>query len=300
MFTIERPLVLFDCETTGPEPTVDRIVELGFMQIKPDGSIKEYVTLINPTIPIPREASHGNGTTYTGHGITDEIVQGCRVCRRPKGFCPVEIPGEDDLPPGGHHFRPWPTFAQLSVSLLIGFTDCDFGGFNIKRFDLPLIMTEFGRCGHQWSYANAKLVDGFRLWQLGEARTLSDASEYFLGRKAEGAHSALDDVRTSWEVIQAQLAKFTQLPQDLAKLHELQYPINPDAIDPDGKIIWRDGVATMNFGKNWKGKPLSQIPRRDLQWIVNTAKDISEPVKAIIRDALAGKMPQPRLPMMEA
>lgn len=297
LFPLTRPLLLFDTETTGPEPLVDRIVELGFIQIKPDGSVKEYGTFINPTIPIPREASHGNGKQYPGHGITDAIVQGCRVCGMEQENPQHLVGCPDDC--GAHDFRPWPTFAQIATNLLLGFNDCDFAGFNLKRFDLPLMMTEFGRCGHSWSYANAKIVDGFRLWQLGEARTLSDAAEYFLGRRPDGAHRAIDDCKTTLEVLEAQLVKFAdKLPRDINALHELSYPVNPDAIDPEGKIVWRDGVATMNFGKNWKGKSLASMSRRDLQWIVSPAcQGANQEVKRICENALAGKMPAPRLPL---
>ncbi len=264
---LERPLLIFDTETTGPEPATDRIVEIGFLRIMPDGTTKEWGSFINPGMPIPKEATYGNGTdTYPGHGITDDMVKDA------------------------------PFFHQLADNFLIGFTNTDFGGFNVKRFDLPLMAAEFARNGKVWSFDDALILDGFRLWQLGEGRSLSDAVEAFLRRKHEGAHRAIDDVKATVEVLVAQLVRFQQLPRTMAGLHEKCWPKDPNALDPDGKIVWKDGVATMAFGKNWKGKPLKEMARKDLSWIASPAcSGANAVVKQICRDAMAGKFPQPML-----
>lgn len=264
---IFRPLVVFDTESTGPNPAVDRICEIGFIWLKPDGSTKEWQSFVNPTIPIPDEAAHGNPERgYTGHGITDDMVKDA------------------------------PTFKDLAPHLLKGFTaNTDYAGFNIKGYDLPLMQAEFQRAGYTWTFQDAHIIDGYRIWQLGEARNLGAAVERFLKRKHEGAHRALDDVRASLDVIVAQLLEFSQLPRDAHALHELSYPVDPNAIDPEGKIIWKNGVATMNFGKKWKDRPLSQIPRRDLEWIAGPDTTFSPEVKRICRDAAMGRLPQPPL-----
>lgn len=295
LLPLERPLICLDLETTGPNPREDRIVELGFILLKPDGTTKEWQSFVNPGISIPSEATYGNPEKgFDGHGITDEMVQGCSLCRQAKGNCPEEQP--NDLPPGGHFFRPWPSFRQLAESLLRGFKDCDYGGYNVKNYDLPLLQAEFQRAGHSWSYADARILDGFRLWQVGRRRTLSDAVEEFLGEQHDGAHRALDDVRASLRVIAAQLQKFPALPRDLTKLHELQWPRDPNALTPDGKIVWRKDsngwTAVMNFGKNWTGKRLDLMTRRDLEWIVSPAcQGASAEVKRVCQNARDGKFP---------
>lgn len=286
---LDRPIIYFDTETTGPNPTTDRVVELGFIQIKPDGEVKEYQTYVNPLMPIPHEASHGNGTDYPGHGVTNAIVEGCRTCG---------LPADDHALAGATcpAFRPWPTFADLAPSLLKGFTDCDYGGYNIKSFDLPLFQAEFQRTGHIWTYANARIVDGYRLWQIGEARSLTDAAERFLGRKHEGAHKALDDVQVSLAVVIAQLILWEHLPRNVQDLHTAAYPVDKNALDPDNKILWKGGQAVMNFGKKWKDVPLTRMTRRDLLWIANDATGINDIAKAICKDAAMGKFPsQPGL-----
>lgn len=292
LLRLDRPIIFLDTETTGPNPTTDRIVELGFVQIQPDGEVKEYQTYVNPRMPIPHEASHGNGGDYPGHGVTNAIVEGCRTCGKSKAE------HEEGFPAGlcSTGFRPWPTFADLAPNLLKGFNDCDYGGYNIKSFDLPLMQAEFQRNGHVWTYANARLADGYRLWQVGEARSLTDAAERFLGRKHEGAHKALDDVKISLAVVIAQLILWERLPRNVADLHATAYPVDKNALDPDNKIMWKDGQAVMNFGSKWKGKALSVMTRRDLLWIAETATGINDIAKAICKDAAYGKFPsQPGL-----
>lgn len=296
LLNLERPLLLFDTETTGPNPKEDHIVEMAFLRIYPtDGSwaTKEWSSLFNPGVPIPKEATYGRGDAYPGHGITDAMVNGCRVCFE-QGHLDVEQEIHDSID-RGHTFAPWPRFSDLVENLLKGFTNTDFGGYNIKGFDLPLMQTEFGRCGERWSYAEARIADSFAMWRVGQGRTLSDASEYFLGRSHKGAHRALDDVKTTLDVMVAQLIKFTQLPRTVAQLHDACWPRDPNAIDSEGKLIWKDGEAVFTFGKNWKGKKLSAMSRRDLDWIANVATGMSDEVKQICREAKDGRFPQPKL-----
>lgn len=294
---LQRPLLIFDTETTGPEPANDRIVEIGFLRIMPDGTTKEWQSFINPGIPIPKEATFGNGTdAYPGHGITDAMVQGCRRCYEAGHVGVTQDTHDSYTQDEPHDFIPWPFFSQMADNFLIGFSHTDFAGFNVKRFDLPLMKAEFARNGKEWSYDDAHILDGFRIWQLGEGRSLSDAVEAFLQRKHEGAHRALDDVQATAEVLIAQLTRFIRLPRTLPALHEKCWPKDPNAIDPDGKIIWKDGEAVMNFGKNWKGKPLKLMIRKDLAWIASPAcSGANSAVKQICRDAMAGKFPEPTL-----
>jgi DNA polymerase-3 subunit epsilon len=259
LIPIQRPLIWFDLETTGPNSAQDRIVELGFKVLHPDGHVDTWCKYINPTIQIPGEATHGRGE-YPGHGITDEMVAGS------------------------------PTFSQLAIGLLRGFKNCDYGGFNVKTFDLPMLRAEFERAGHTWSYADARILDGYRLWQLGQKRTLSDAVEAFLRRKHEGAHGALSDVEASLEVVVAQLQQFQTLPHTLDQLHQLQWPRDPNAIDQEGKFVWVRGVATCNFGKKFKGTPLHLIKKDYLEWMLKDK--FLEDVKFIVSEALQGRLPK--------
>jgi DNA polymerase-3 subunit epsilon len=291
---LPRDLIVFDTETTGPDPAVDRVCEIGFIHIKRDGTVREWQSYIHPTIPMPHEACYGNPATgYEGHGITDEKLNSCRHC----GLSEGGTDAHQQLGDNPHTFQRQPTFAELAPHLIKGFADSDLSGYNIKRFDVPIMAAEFKRAGIEWAYDKLLLLDGYRIWQYSEARTLSDACERFLKRKHTGAHRALDDVRASLEIIRAQLKEYDRLPRSLQKLHELLYPVDPNAIDPDGKIIWVNGIATMNFGSKYKGKPLHMMARRDLDWLANTATGISPSVKRICKEAMAGRYPsQLKLP----
>lgn len=262
LIQLTRPIFFIDTETTGRNPSTDRICQLHFTEVRPDGTTRDWWSLINPTIPIPKEATYGEGGEYEGHGITDEMVKDA------------------------------PTFADLADAFLRGFQNCDYGGYNMKSYDLPIIKAEFERVGIQWSYADAYILDGYRIWQVAEGRTLTDAVRSFLDEDHEGAHGASADVHASLRVIVAQLRRFNALPRTLPELHERCWPRDPNAIDPDGKIVWKDGAATMNFGKKWAGKRLDMMTRRDLEWIVTTATGVSAQVKQICRDALIGKYPK--------
>lgn len=261
MIPLERPLFILDTETTGRNPQTDRICSIHFTEIKPGGEMRDWHSLVNPTIPIPKEASHGEGGEYEGHGITDDMVVGK------------------------------PTFADLADSFYKGFQNCDFGGYNMKSYDLPLIREEFKRVGIEWNFHNARILDGYRLWQVAQGRSLTDAVKAFLDEDHAGAHGASADVHAALRVIVAQLQRFENLPRTLAELHELCWPKDPNAIDPEGKVVWKDGHATLNFGTKYRGKRLDMVGKRDLEWIAFTATGLSVEVKQICKDALAGKFP---------
>lgn len=263
LIPIQRSLFYLDTETTGPNPMTDRIVEIGFLQLKPDGTQREWQSYVDPGMPIPPAATKGHGD-YPGHGITDEMVAGA------------------------------PTFATLAPHLLRGFKDCDYGGYNCRSYDLPLLRAEFERAGHPWSYQGARIIDAYRLWQLGEKRTLTDAVARFLKTTHAGAHGALADVHASVEVTVEMLKTFLTLPHTLDQLQNLQWPRNPNAIDEDGKFVWKQGIAVCNFGKKWKDQPLSRIDKGYFKWMIG--ENFAADTKLICEEAIAGRFPkQPAL-----
>lgn len=259
LIPVLRNLFFLDIETTGRNPAQDRIVEIGFTQFKPDRITKEWKTYVNPGIPIPPEATRGNGD-YHGHGITDEMVANA------------------------------PSFKDLAPHLLRGFKACDYGGYNLKSYDLPLLRSEFERAGHQWSYSDAYVLDGYRIWQLGQKRTLSDAVEHFLHRSHEGAHGVMADIQASLEVVVQQLQTFQTLPHTLEQLHNFQWPRDPNAIDEEGKFIWKKGLATVNFGKKWKGIAVHKVDKSYFKWMLE--QNFAEDTKHIAAEAIEGRLPK--------
>jgi len=267
---LTRPLLGVDLETTGTNVERSRIVEIGLEIMLPGQPTREYRTLVNPGIPIPHVATYGNGKTFEGHGITDEMVQ--------------------DAPP----------FERLADNLLRGFVGADFAGYNV-RFDLKLFRAEFARARRAWHYEDARVIDGFRLWQVAEARSLEDAIKRWLGgqaREVEGergkAHCALWDVVNSTRIIAAQLEQVASLPRDIAALHEL---CAPGWYDADGKLQWRDGELQFTFGK-CRGLSLIDVARTDVGYLKFVLRgDFTAKVKDACRNALQGIFPSPPVVM---
>src|SRR5271167_4965556 len=133
-----HPLAFFDLETTGTDIATDRIVEIAVIKLLPDGTEETFHTLVNPGVPIPASASEV-------HGICDRDVQGK------------------------------PTFGQIAERLEQFLNGCDLAGFNMVRFDFPLLKAEFRRAGLAWSEENHKLVDAHIVYQEKERRDLTSA-----------------------------------------------------------------------------------------------------------------------------
>src|SRR5215471_3955377 len=70
LLPLERPLVIFDTETTGTNPRADRIVEIACVKIHPDGRRETWQARLNPGIPIPPLST-------AIHRISDRDVAGC-------------------------------------------------------------------------------------------------------------------------------------------------------------------------------------------------------------------------------
>lgn len=253
---LDRTLIGIDLETTDLNPAFARIVELGLEIMTPGEPTKEFRTLINPGVPIPKGASDV-------HGLTDDDVASAS------------------------------TFEQLAANLLGGFEDADFVGYNL-RFDLRVLAAEFKRWnGELWSYDGSFLLDAYRVWQLTEGRSLEDACQHWLGEAKtprqgrEGAHSALWDAKQSTRILAAQLDKHSTLPRTPQGIHELCWP---GWFDGEGKLRWKNGEVCFAFGEH-RDRALQQIPRGYLAWIIK--KDFSDVVKEACRNALKGEFPTP-------
>lgn len=282
-FRLERPILFFDLETTGPNPKEDRIVEIGLIQIRPDGQIKRWRSLVDPGMPIPK------GSTEK-HGVDDERIRMCVSCG---------LPGESHPADGVClEYKAVPTFAALAKNLLVGFTATDFGGFNIKTFDVVVMEEEFKRAGIEWKLGDSRMVDGYRLWQIVQPRSLSDFVQEFAGRKLDDAHQALADIEGTLDGFLGLITRYPELPRDLAQLHEMQWPTpvrQPHWIDDAGKFQWVNGKAICAFGKKHAGKPMSSVDRGFYKWMID--QDFSDSTKQVCRDYLAGKMPVPQGPL---
>ncbi len=251
---LDRPLVFFDLETTGTNIQTDRIVEISVIKISPSGEQVIKTRKINPEMHIPKESSDI-------HGITDEDVADA------------------------------PVFKAISKNFYIYLEDCDLGGYNISRFDIPVLIKEFSRAGLQFSTENRRIVDAFNIFCKMAPRTLSGAYKFFCGKELENAHSAEADTLATMEVFAGQLEKYPELPKNVQGLHEFCDMSDPSWVDASGRFKWREDEVIVGFGKN-SGALLKTIAVQNpgfLKWIINS--DFQDDVKSIASNALKGEFP---------
>jgi DNA polymerase III subunit epsilon len=221
---LKNPLVIFDLETTGTNVCTDRIVEYSFVKVMPDGEIITKTSKIHPTIPIPLESS-------LIHGIYDEDVKDA------------------------------PAFKQVAKTLAKFLEGCDLGGYNVVKFDLPMLVEEFLRAGVDFDISNKKFVDAQKIFHLMEKRTLAAAYKFYCNRELEGAHSAEVDTKATFEVLLAQIQKYEGLPvtdnmgnvvgkieNDVEVLHQIS---SIKMVDLAGRLAYnKNGEEVFNFGKH--------------------------------------------------
>lgn len=230
---IKNPLIFIDLETTGLDVVNDRIVEISAYKVLPNGEKEIKTRRVNPTIPIPAEAS-------AIHGITDEDVK-------------------DE-----------PTFKMLAKSLAAFMEGCDLAGFNSNKFDFPLLTEEFLRAGVDFDFRKRKFIDVQTIFHKMERRTLEAAYKFYCDKDLEGAHSAEADTLATYEVLKAQLDRYPDLKNDVAYLSE--FSTQTQNVDFLGRIIYDEkGVEVFNFGKH-KGKSVEEVFGKEpsyYSWMMN-------------------------------
>ena len=182
--------------------------------------------------------------------------------------------------------RDEPTFRQVARGLLDFLGDADLAGFNIRRFDVPLLDREFRDCGLDLGVARRKAVDSMTIFHKKEPRDLSAAVRLYLGREHEGAHGAEADVLASLDVLLAQLDRYGDLPDTVEELDAFSNPVPAGAVDRSGKFVLRDGDVVFAFGKH-QGRALKEVARtqRDyLDWLLR--QDFPEDARALVEKAL--------------
>ena len=180
---LERPLIFFDLETTGTNIVRDRIVELSYIKVFPDGTTEQKTRRLNPEMHIPEGAT-------AIHHITDEMVVN------------------------------EPTFRQVAKALNEIFANSDIAGYNSNKFDVPLLIEEFGRAGINFDLAGRSFIDVQNIFHKMEQRTLVAAYKFYCGKNLEDAHSAFADTQATYEVLLGQLDKYAELEGDVKSLAE--------------------------------------------------------------------------------
>lgn len=229
---LKRPIIFFDLETTGTSVTSDRIVEISLIKVHPDGHTEEKSRRINPERHIPEEST-------AIHHITDEDVKDA------------------------------PTFRQVAKSLHDLFDGCDIAGYNSNKFDVPLLIEEFGRAGLPFDVAGRHFVDVQGIFHKMEQRTLVAAYRFYCGKELTDAHSAAADTKATYEVLLGQLERYPDLKNDIESLSK--FSSGGKNVDLAGRMVYDDkNEPIFNFGKN-KGRKVKDVVRHDpgfIQWIL--------------------------------
>ena len=230
---LKNPIVFFDLETTGTNINPDRIVEICYLKVYPNGNEESKTMRINPEMHIPEAST-------AVHGIHDEDVADC------------------------------PRFKDVAASIARDIEGCDLGGFNSNRFDIPVLAEEFLRAGVDIDLNRRKFVDVQVIYHKLEQRTLSAAYKFYCHKNLEDAHTAEADTRATYEVLQAQLDRYPDvLKNDISFLAD--YSSFNRNVDFAGRMVYDDkGVEVFNFGK-YKGVPVAEVLRKDpgyYSWIL--------------------------------
>lgn len=229
-------MVVFDLETTGTNIAHDRIVEIAMIKVMPSGEEIEKTRRLNPEMPIPKETS-------LIHGIYDEDVK-------------------DE-----------PNFKQVAKSMAQFLEGCDLAGFNILKFDVPVLVEEFLRANVEFEVDSRRLLDAQKIFHMMEKRNLSAALKFYTGKDLINAHSALADTQATLDVFKAQIERYDgqevfdllgkkvgNIANDMDVIDELT---NKKMIDLAGRMVYDDkGIERFNFGKH-RGKPVLEILKKE-------------------------------------
>lgn len=247
---LTRPLVVFDLETTGLDLVRDRIIQISYIKVMPDGEERRENMLVNPGKAIPQEV-----TELTG--ISNDDVKDA------------------------------PTFKEIAPKLNEKMKDCDFAGYNSNHFDIPMLAEEFLRSGIDFDFSKCRLIDAQTIFHKMERRNLAAAYKFYCGRNMEDdftAHRADSDTEATYRVLMGELDKYDPNTQEDPERHLAndmdtlaEFSKTNDNVDFAGRIVWKpvldkdgkpvldkDGkpsrIETFNFGKH-KGRPVVDVLR---------------------------------------
>lgn len=202
LLELKRPLVFLDFESTGLDTANDRIVELAFVRLLPDGRREALVRPVNPGLA----AMSKGATRVTGIHTNDA----CGLF-------------------GDNGKKPAQPLRKLGPELIEFLGDSDIAGFNQIAYDIPLWLAECQRHGIAFDTKGRRQVDVKVLFNVCEKgwdrflmgpRNLSAAVRHYCGREHDGAHSAEADTQATVDVLLAQLGRHPELPRDVAGLHD--------------------------------------------------------------------------------
>lgn len=242
---LRNPLCFFDLETTGINITQDRIIEIAIIKMMPNGEIIRKRDLLNPTIPIPAESS-------AIHGIREEDI------------------------------KDKPSFKEVAKDYARFLEGADLAGFNVIKFDIPVLVEEFLRAGVEFDYSRKKIIDAQKIFHLMEKRTLSAAYQFYTNKELINSHSAEADTEATMEVLLAQVERYEGRPVTDGlnrKIGEIQNDVDTlskltssELVDLAGRMVMNSkGEEVFNFGKH-KNKLVTTVFKEEpsyYDWMMN-------------------------------
>ncbi len=243
---LKRPIAFFDLETTGLNTTTDRIVEISILKINADGKEEQRTWLLNPEMPISAESTEVTG--YTDEMVADK-----------------------------------PTFKEKAPEIAQFIGNSDLAGYNILKFDLPILVEEFLRVDYDFDIKGREFIDVMNIYMKMEPRTLKGAYRFFCHAELEGAHGAVADTKATYEVLKAMLDRYEGVEYEDGKGNKSQGPVNDmnqlaqfsahhKNADLSGQIIFdEEGLEVFMFGKH-KGERVEDVFRKEppyYSWIMN-------------------------------
>jgi DNA polymerase-3 subunit epsilon len=239
MIKLSKPIVFFDLETTGVSITSDKVVQVAITKIFPNGEIVNKTKFINPERPIPKEATEV-------HGISDDMVKDS------------------------------PTFKQIAKALKDEFTGCDIGGFNSDNFDIPLLSTEFEKCGIVFPDDDVNLLDVLKIERIVNSHKLGETFKRYTGNDLENAHDASADTDATRIVFEHQIPKLLEILKTQNEDFDGELTIESidkfcqgenERFDFAGKTYIKDGIVCWSFGKCKDKNVLDD--RNYLNWVLS-------------------------------
>lgn len=234
------PIIFYDTETTGLSTKMDRIVSMSAVKISTCGNVEHKSIVVNPTIPIPIQASNV-------HGITDDVA------------------------------RNNPPFKSYAQSMHKWFDGCILAGYNIDSYDTPLVRHEFHRCGIDFNPKHSLDVLSIEK-KIGKSGKLFEVYNRYTGKDLKDAHNADADNFATMEIFNMMCSgHFSQhsIEQIISSFMDNRNFLDIDKkfyLDEQGKLRWnvnpkRDMIVSRgdNFNTWFLSKDFSENSKEVLR-----------------------------------
>lgn len=226
-------ILIIDTETTGMDPLVAEVVQVG-LRHGIDALCETSAWNIKPTRGMTAEST-------AVHGLTDEMAAG------------------------------WPTFGEVASDVADAINKAEvLVGYN-PDYDIKMLSEEFKRCGQKIVWPKT-VICCKRLWDIYRPRPprgLTEAYQQFVNPNGfKGAHGAVADMAATAQVLQSMMKAFDlgSTPWDKMDPERMTW------WGPTNHVIWQqtDDVGherlICNFGKH-KGKPYEELEFGFIRWV---------------------------------